>query len=251
MARPGRPVGTVPLWLALFAVLAALVLGGCAAQGKRRAAPKKTNFASADEKNVHAFMEKYPAIVMRGDVQAIRRLYTDDARIVPFLGGVIRPIRAGEMDSRLPEVVAEERRVGLRLTLREPMHIEVAGERAVVRVIATLAWKDKGKEQKANLNCYFGLIQDEHYIWRIREAHGEPVKAGSSLPAAKGGKKPLPPRDPKLGPHTRGTVRKIKGEPEKVEKPAPQQAQPAPKDTEQQDAPPQAPDVDKGPQPLF
>jgi ketosteroid isomerase-like protein len=227
--------------------LVGLALAGCAGKGKRRAEPKPTGFSSADAKNVHDFMARYPAVLMSGDVAALMRLYTDDARIVPFLGGVIRPVRTGEMRERLPGIVAEERRVGLVVVFREPMHIEVKGERASVRLVASLSWKDKGKEQKASMNCYFGLIQDEHYVWRIREAHGEPVKAGFTLPSQP--KKPLPPREAKPRPRTKPII--VKGEPEKVVKPAPQPAPPAPADTPSPEKPAPAPDADTGPKPLF
>ncbi|WP_416114470.1 YybH family protein [Solidesulfovibrio sp. C21] len=233
--------------LLVVALMALAVLAGCAGTAKKKPAPRPTGFSSADEKSVHEFMEKYPAALMRGDVRELMRLYTDDAKVVPLLGGVIRPIRAGEMKKRLPGVVAEERRVGLRVVFHEPMHIEVKGERASVRLVASLAWKDKGKEHKAKLNCFFGLVQDEHYIWRIKEAHGEPVRQDFALPLQK---KPLPPREPKPGrPRTKPII--IKGEPEKVVKPAPSKAPPAPEGTEQEAPPAPAPDVDKGPQPLF
>ncbi|MGE4538712.1 MAG: hypothetical protein AB7D37_16725 [Desulfovibrio sp.] len=235
--------------LFVAALMALAVLAGCAGTARKRPAPRPTptGFSSADEKNVHDFMAQYPNAVMRGDVPALMRLYTDDAKIVPLLGGVIRPIRAGEMKKRLPGVVAEERRMGLRVVFHEPMHIEVRGERASVRLVASLAWQDKGKEHKAKLNCFFGLVQDEHYIWRIKEAHGEPVKQDFALPQQK---KPLPPREPKPR-RLRTKPLIIKGEPEKVVKPAPPKAPPAPEDTGQEAPPAPAPDVDKGPQPLF
>lgn len=248
MMGAGRPrIAAMGRVLLVVALMALAVLAGCAGTAKKKPAPKPTGFSSADEKSVHEFMTRYPNAVMRGDVQELMRLYTNDAKIVPLLGGVIRPIRAGEMKKRLPGVVAEERRVGLRVVFHEPMHIEVKGERASVRLVASLSWKDKGKEHKANLNCFFGLIQDEHYIWRIKEAHGEPVKQDFVLPRKK---KPLPPRDAKpRRPRTKPIV--IKGEPENVARPAPPQETPVPEDTGPQVPPAPAPDVDKGPQPLF
>ncbi len=236
----------------LFALLAlALVLGGCAGPSKKKAAnPKPTGFASADAKNVHDFMVKYPAVVMGGDVKANLRLYADGAKVVPLLGNAVRPIRGSELPQRLPEVLAEERQAGLRIVFVEPMQIEAKNEAASVRVVAKLAWQERGKPQMAAKNCYFALVRDENLLWKIIEAHAEPVKADFSLPAKAAAKKPLPPRDPKL----RG-VRKVTGEPapqppQDQPQPAPQPAPPAPPGTDEAGQP-AGPPPEKGPQPLF
>ncbi len=224
----------------LLVLLLALGLGGCAAKGKKPAAPKPSGsgFASADAKNVHAFMAKYPETVMAGDVKAISRLYTDDARIVPLMGNVVRPVKGGELAKRLPEIVAAERQANLRIVFHEPMQIETKGERASVQVVADLVWQERGQTRQAVMNCYFGLARDENYLWKIREAHAEPVKPGFSLPAQKQPLKPLPPRDKTLK-AGKGSVRKIKGEPERPAPPPP----PAP------EAPPARPDTGTPPEP--
>jgi|GEM_PF-1396411 len=184
--------------LLVFCVLAlGLALGGCASKGRKPAA-KPTGYASADAKNVHDFMARYPAVVMSGDVKAITRLYADSARIVPFIANVVRPIRAGEMSKRLPEIIADERKANLRIAWKEPMDIQVKGERASVQVVGILAWQEKGQQRQAAMNCFFGLVRDENLQWKIKEAHGEPVGSGFALTPQASPKKPLPPRDPKL-----------------------------------------------------
>jgi len=238
--------------LIIMVLALGLALAGCAAKGKKPVEPKTTGYASADAKNVHDFLVKYPEVVMGGDVKAILRLYTDDARIVPFLANVVRPIKASEMRKRLPEIVADERKANLRIAFHEPMQIEAKGEKASAQVVADLAWQEKGQTKQAVMNCYFGLTRDENYLWRIREAHAEPVKPGFTLPAQGAPKKPLPPRDQTLK-GQKGKVRKIKGEPDKPVKPAAPPApaaSPAPQDT---DAPPApaVPDDEQTPRPLF
>jgi ketosteroid isomerase-like protein len=245
--------------LLVLALGLSLCLSGCAAKGRKRDPQKPTGFASADAKNVHDFLARYPEVVMSGDVKAIMRLYTDDAKIVPFLGNAVRPVKAGEMPKQLPALIAEERQAGLRIVWHEPMNIQVKGERASVQVVADLVWNDKGKPRQAVMNCYFGLVRDDNLLWRIKEAHGEPVKPGFTLPAEPGGKKPLPPRD--------ATLKGSKGKPPKSHplkpRPAQQQptqpaaqpspapaGQPAPQDTGASPGP-LVPDDEQNPKPLF
>jgi ketosteroid isomerase-like protein len=241
------------VWLVL-----ALTLFGCAAKGKKSAATKPagtkaagakaTGFASADAKNVHDLVALYPTILMSGDVKSIMRFYTDDARIVPFWGNATRPVRTQDMPKFLPNLVAEERQAGLRIAWREPMNIEVTGETATVQVVADLSWKVKGQSRQSAMNCYFGLVRDENYVWRVRASHGEPVKQGFALPAQTTAKKPLPARDPKLkSPRGKGTP--AQSQPATTPEQAPAE-QPAPQDTGTQPGF-LAPDDGQPPQPLF
>jgi ketosteroid isomerase-like protein len=233
-------------------MLLVAALFGCAGKAKPRAEPQSSGFASADAKNVHDFLVKYPGVVMSGDVKAIRRLYTDDARIVPFLGNAVRPVKAGEMGRRLPEMVAAERAANLRIAFHEPMNIEAKGDRASAQVVADLSWQEQGKTRQAVMNCYFGLARDENYLWKIREAHGEPVRPGFALPAQKAPLKPLPPRDGTLK-GSKKTVRKVTGEPQSPAQPAAPPAPAAPPVPPDTGAPPEpaAPADGQTPQPLF
>ncbi|MYL82270.1 hypothetical protein GTA51_03845 [Desulfovibrio aerotolerans] len=248
--RLGRPAA-VRLLLVLCALLA--LLPGCAGKAAPKDAPKPTGFASADAKNVHAFIVAYPAVAASGDAKALLRLFTDDARVVPLLGNAIRPIRSGELAKQLPAAMADERRMGLRLVWREPMDIQTKGERASVRVVADLAWEQAGQEKQAVMDCFFGLVRDEHLMWKIKEFHGEPVGPNFRLPPAGSPQKPLPPRDATL--KGRKTKRVIKGEPPKKAQPAPATApqpasqppaEPAPAPTGGQIVP-----TDEAPKPLF
>lgn len=257
--RPGRRPrfagpAAFPLLLALCCCLA--LLAGCAGKTAPKDAAKASGFASADAKNVHDFILRYPEVTASGDAKAVLRLFTDDARVVPLLGNAVRPIRSGELARQLPLVVAEERRMGLRLVWREPMDIQTKGERASVRVVAELAWTQSGQPKQAVMSCYFGLVRDEHLLWKIKEFHGEPVGPEYRLPPPGTPTKPLPPRDPTLkGPKTK---RIIKGEPEKKPTPAPAATpQPAPPQSPSQPEPAPAPTggqivpVDEAPRPLF
>ncbi len=225
-------------------------LAGCAGTSKKKpSGPKPTGFASADAKNVHDFLVKYPGVVMGGDVKANLRLYADGARIVPFVSNVVRPVRGSELSERLPGILAAEREAGLRIEFVEPMQIEAKGENASARVVAKLAWKEQGKPKQAVMNCYFALVRDERLTWKIKEAHAEPMQADFSLPPKAPAKKPLPPREP------RREKLVIKGEPEQKPAPkpapqAPQPAPPAPQDTGPAGQPDGQP-TEKAPQPLF
>jgi len=246
----------------ILLLLMVLVLCGCATKGKKHEAPKPSGFASADAKNVHDFLMRYPEVVMGGDAKALLRLYTDDARIVPFLGNFTRPIQARDLPKLLPAVVAEERKAGMRLAFHDPMNIEVKGELASVQVVADLAWKEKGQVHQAAMNCYVGLVRDQTLSWKIREFHAEPVKSGFALPAQATPKKPLPPRDSTLR-SVNGPRKKVKSHP--IQAPAPTPAPPAPPASTPAPAPeappapqdtgtPQGPIVPLGqqnPQPLF
>lgn len=230
--------------------LLAATLAGCAGTSKKKpSGPMPTGFASADAKNVHDFLVKYPGVVMSGDVKANLRLYADGARIVPFVANVVRPVRGSELSERLPGILAAEREAGLRIEFVEPMQIEAKGENASARVVAKLAWKEQGKPKQAVMNCFFALVRDERLTWKIKEAHAEPVKADFSLPPKAPAKKPLPPREP------RREKLVIKGEPEPKSAPQPapqaqQPAPPAPQDTEPAGQPDGQP-TEKAPQPLF
>ena len=202
----------------LFLLTLALAAGGCASKGKK-SGPKPTGFSSADEKNIHEFMVRYPGVMMSGNVKAISHLYAEDAKIVPFIANVVRPIRAGEMSKRLPEIIADERKANLQIVWKEPMNIQVKGERASVQVVGYLAWQEQGKLHQAALNCFFGLVRDENYQWKIKESHGEPVGIGFTLTPQGHPKKPLPPREP------RRNVAPGKGKPVKAQ-PKKQAAQP-------------------------
>ncbi|MHC1790773.1 Cif family virulence factor [Solidesulfovibrio sp.] len=222
--RAGRGYRTGPAGLGRLLVAAGCLLcllAGCAGKSPPEAAPKPSGFASADAKNIHDFIARYPDIAASGDAKAMLRLFTEDARYVPLLGNAIRPIRAGELPKQLPTVMAEEKRMGLRLTWREPMDIQAKGERGTVRVVADLAWKQSGQAKQAVMSCFFGLVRDDHLLWRIREFHGEPVGPDFRLPAKNPNLKPLPARE---APRKTAKKRIIKGEPPK---PAPA-AQPAP-----------------------
>lgn len=249
MVRGGRRHG-------VLAVLACLVLALCACAGKggKPVGPTPTGFASADAKNVHDFMARYPGVVMSGEVKAIRRLYTEDARVVPFLGNFIRPVRSQDMKKQLPAIVAEERKADMRLAFHEPMAIQVKGTAASVQVVADMSWQEGGQPRQAVLNCYFGLTRDEHYLWKIREAHAEPVQPGFTLPPQAAPKKPLPPRDPKLR-SPKGKARPVKVEPvpEASAPPAPSAPPAGPSAPQDAGASPGAivPDEGQAPRPLF
>lgn len=250
----GRPV--FPAGWRLLAGLCCLLaaLGGCAGKSAREPAPQPTGFASADAKNLHDFILRYPEIATGDDAKAYLRLFTDDARVVPLLGNAVRPIRPNELDKQLPQVLAEEHRLGLHLVWREPMDIQVKGERASVRVVGELRWHQSGQARQAVMSCYFGLIRDEHYLWKIKEFHGEPVGPDYRLPPPGTPTKPLPPRDATL--KSRKTKRVIKGEPEKKPQPAPATA-PAPQPQPQPEAAPPPPadgaivPMGETPKPLF
>ena len=254
-ARFDRPAA-VRLLLVLCALLALLaLLPGCAGKAAPKDAPKPTGFASADAKNVHAFIVAYPAVAASGDAKALLRLFTDDARVVPLIGNAIRPIRSGELAKQLPAAMADERRMGLRLTWREPIDIQTNGERAPVRLVADLAWEQAGQEKQAVMDCFFGLVRDEHLMWKIKEFHGEPVGPNFRLPPTGSPQKPLPPRDATL--KGKKTKRIIKGEPGKKDQPAPVTApRPAPQPPAEP-APASPPTggplvpVDEPPKPLF
>jgi len=251
-ARTDLPVAA---WLLLALCALFALLPGCAGKAAPKQAPTPTGFASADAKNVHDFIVAYPAVAASGDAKAFLRLFADNARVVPLLGHAVRPIRPNELTKQLPTVMAEERRLGLRVTWREPMDIQAKGERASVRVVADLAWNQAGQPQQAVMNCYFGLIRDERFLWKIKEFHGEPVGPDFRLPPPGTPSKPLPPRDATLkGPKPK---RSIKGEPAKTPPPAPATR---PKTAPQpQDEPTPAPapsggqlvPVDEAPKPLF
>lgn len=242
----------------LVGIVLALMLCGCAGKSKKSvganaaaakaAGTKTTGFASADAKNIHDLVALYPLILMSGDVKSIMRFYTDDARIVPFWGNAIRPVRTQDMPKFLPALVIEEKQAGLRIAWREPMHIEVTGETATVQVVADLSWKAKGQPQQSVMNCYFGLVRDANYVWRVRESHGEPVKKGFTLPAQTTAKKPLPARDPKLK-SPKSKAKPAPSEPDATSAPAPTEP-PAPQGTDTPSGP-FYPDGGQPPQPLF
>jgi ketosteroid isomerase-like protein len=230
-------------WITILVMT--LALFGCAAKGKKPAGPKPTGFASADTKNIHDFLARYPEVLMSGDVKALLLYYTEDARIVPFIGHFTRPIRSKDIPRLLPGIVAEERKAELRVVFREPMNIVGKEETATAQVVADVSWKEKGKQTTAVMNCFFGLSRVD-FLWKIRELHAEPVKPGFALPAQGTTKKPLPQRDPTLkSPKSKGV--KVKPLPVKRQEPA---AQPAPQDTGASPGP-LVPDDEQNPQPLF
>ncbi len=246
-----RGMPTTALCLALVAALC--LLAGCGGGKKTKAEPgKPSGFASADAKNIHTFIARFPDVAASGDAGAMLRLFTEDARYVPLLGKDTRPIRGGELEKQLPTALAEQRRLGLRMQWREPMDIQVKGERASVRAVADLRWNEGGKPKDAVMSCYFGLVRDENYLWRIREFHGEPVgpsfKVQQQAPPAKApAKKPV--RKEKIV---------IKGEPEKpaakqpAATPAPQpQPQPAPPPPAQEKPLYDGPLIEDTPKPFF
>jgi ketosteroid isomerase-like protein len=250
-SRPARTAARQLLLVTACCLLA--LLAGCAGKAKKQDnAPKPTGFASADAKNVHEFITRYPDIAANGDAKAMLRLFTDDARYVPLLGNAIRPIRAGELPKQLPTVMAEESRLGLRLSWREPMDIQAKGERASVRVVADLAWNQSGQARQAVMSCYFGLVRDENLLWKIKEFHGEPVGPDFRLPAQKPNLKPLPARD---APHKTAKKRVIKGEPPKPAQAAKPAPAPQPATQPQPEAAPPSDGslvpVNDAPRPLF
>lgn len=256
--RPGRaarqPLPAARCLPAIVICCLLALVAGCSAKPKHDNGPKPTGFDSADAKNIHAFMERYPDIAASGDGKAMLRILTEDARYVPLLGNAIRPIRGGELPKQLPAVMAEEQRMGLHLAWREPMDIQVKGERGSVRVVADLTWHQSGQARQAVMSCYFGLVRDENLLWKIKEFHGEPVGPDFRLQAKKPDLKPLPPRE---AAHKPAKKRIIKGEPPKpvpTAKPAPVAA-PAPQpQPQQQPAPPSDGSlvpINEAPKPLF
>jgi ketosteroid isomerase-like protein len=241
--------------IALLVVLCAMLclLPGCGGGKKNKtAAVKPSGFASADAKNIHDFINRFPDVAAGGDAQAMLRLLTEDARYVPLLGKVVRPIRGAELEKQLPAVLAEERRMGLELRWREPMDIQAKGERASVRAVADMRWKEGGQAKQAVMSCYFGLVRDENLLWRIREFHGEPVGPSFRLPA-----QAQPAQAPAKKPLRREKL-VIKGEPPKPAAAPPAQRatpQPAPQQQPQpasQEKPPyNGPLVEDSPTPLF
>ena len=233
---------------ALTVLVAALcLLAGCGGGKKPKAEPgKPSGFSSADAKNIHTFIVRFPDVAASGDAGAMLRLFTEDARYVPLLGKDVRPIRGGELEKQLPAVLAEQRRLGLRMQWREPMDIQVKGERASVRAVADLRWNEGGKPMNAVVSCYFGLVRDDNYLWHIREFHGEPV--GPSF-------KVLPQAQPAKAP-AKKPVRKekivIKGEPEKPAAAPPAAApQPTPPPPAQEKPPHDGPLIEDTPKPFF
>ncbi|EKO38078.1 MAG: hypothetical protein B193_3236 [Solidesulfovibrio magneticus str. Maddingley MBC34] len=243
--RIRRMPKTAALCIALVAALC--LLAGCGGGKKSKAEPAKpSGFASADAKNIHEFIVRFPDVAASGDAGAMQRLFTEDARYVPLLGKDVRPIRGiGELERQLPASLAEQRRMGLSMRWREPMNIQVKGERASVRAVADLRWNEGGKPRDAVVSCYFGLVRDENYLWRIREFHGEPVGPSFKVqpqaqPAKAPAKKPV--RKEKIV---------IKGEPEKpAAAPAPA-PQPAPPPPAQEKPPHDGPLIEDTPKPFF
>lgn len=235
--------------LAALAVLVAALclLAGCGGKKPKAEPAKPSGFASADAKNIHTFIVRFPDVAASGDAGAMLRLFTEDARYVPLLGKDMRPIRGSELEKQLPTALAEQRRLGLRVQWREPMNIQVKGERASARAVADLRWNDNGKTRDAVMSCYFGLVRDENLLWRIREFHGEPV--GPSFKAQ-------PQAQPAKAP-AKKPVRKekivIKGEPQKPAANQPAAApQPQPAPPPAQEKPPyDGPLVEDSPKPLF
>ena len=234
--------------LAALAVLVAALclLAGCGGKKPKAEPGKPSGFASADAKNIHEFIVRFPDMAASGDPQDMLRLFTEDARYVPLLGKDVRPIRGiGEMERQLPLSLAEQRRMGLKMQWREPMNIQVKGERASVRAVADLRWNDNGKPRDAVMSCYFGLVRDENYLWRIREFHGEPVGPGFKAPP-----QAQPAKAPAKKPVRREKI-VIRGEPEKpAAAPAPA-PQPAPPPPAQEKPPYDGPLVEDSPKPFF
>ncbi len=247
--RKRRLPKTAALCIALVAALC--LLAGCGGGKKPKSEPgKPSGFSSADAKNIHAFIVRFPDVAASGDAGAMLRLFTEDARYVPLLGKDVRPIRGSELEKQLPTALAEQRRLGLRMQWREPMDIQVKGERASVRAVADLRWNESGQAKQAVMSCYFGLVRDENLLWRIREFHGEPVGPSfktqpQAQPAKTPAKKPV--RKEKIV---------IKGEPEKTAAkqpaaaPAPQ-PQPAPPPPAQEKPPHDGPLIEDTPKPFF
>ncbi len=243
--KRGRPK-TAVFCLALVAALC--LLAGCGGKKPKAEPAKPSGFASADAKNIHEFIVRFPDTAASGDVGAMLRLFTEDARYVPLLGKDVRPIRGGgELERQLPASLAEQRRMGLAMQWREPMNIQVKGERASVRAVADLRWNEGGKPRDAVMSCYFGLVRDENYLWRIREFHGEPV--GPSFKAQ-------PQAQPAKAP-AKKPVRKekivIQGEPPKPSvKQPPTTPAPQPAPPPAQEKPPyDGPLVEDSPKPFF
>jgi ketosteroid isomerase-like protein len=236
--------------LAAFAVLVAVLclLAGCGGKNNKAEPVKPSGFASADAKNIHEFIVRFPDTAASGDAGAMLRLFTEDARYVPLLGKDVRPIRGGgELERQLPASLAEQRRMGLAMQWREPMNILVKGERASVRAVADLRWNEGGKPRDAVMSCYFGLVRDDNYLWRIREFHGEPVGPGFKVqqpaqPAKAPAKKPV--RKEKIV---------IQGEPPKpAVKQPPTTPAPQPAPPPAQEKPPyDGPLVEDSPKPFF
>ena len=241
--KRGRPKTAV---FCIALVVALCLLAGCGGKKPKAEPAKPSGFASADAKNIHEFIVRFPDVAASGDAGAMLRLFTEDARYVPLLGKDVRPIRGGgELERQLPASLAEQRRMGLAMQWREPMNIQVKGERASVRAVADLRWNEGGKPRDAVMSCYFGLVRDENYLWRIREFHGEPV--GPSFKAQ-------PQAQPAKAP-AKKPVRKekivIKGEPQKpAAAPAPQ-PQTAPPPPAQEKPPYDGPLVEDSPKPFF
>lgn len=241
---------TAALCIALAAALC--LLAGCGGGKKPKAEPAKSSgFASADAKNIHEFIVRFPDVAASGDAGAMQRLFTEDARYVPLLGKDVRPLRGSELERQLPASLAEQRRMGLAMQWREPLNIQVKGERASVRAVADLRWNESGQPRQAVMSCYFGLVRDDNYLWHIREFHGEPVGPGFKAP---------PQGQPAKAP-AKKPVRKekivIKGEPQKpaAKQPAPAatapQPQPAPPPPTQEKPPHDGPLVEDSPKPFF
>lgn len=254
-----RQQGTDRWWTVGLAVLAlSLLLGGCAATKKRRPPPKPTGFPSADAKNVHDFMARYPAVIMSRDVSDIVHLYTEDARIVPFIGRHIRPLFGKGLPRQIEAVVAEERQADLRIRFHEPFSIKVNSETAVVKLVAELTWQEDGRGRHAVMQCYFGLARQPGLLWKIKEAHAEPVTTGFKQPVQATPKQKA--REMTKFKHGRVQPKKVRqasdnaaNQPQQL-KPlvVPQRRAAPPADQDTGTTPgPIVPDVGQNPQPLF
>lgn len=168
----------------ILALLAAFLLAGCAAQQKGRPGkPQPSGFASADAKNVHAFLLQYQKSVNAGEEKALLRMYADDARMVPYLVENRRVLTKKDLAARLSYITKMERKAGMRLAFREPMDIQVpaSGETAQVMVLADLSWKEAGKPRHIVLDCYFRMIRLD-FVWKIKESHQEVATPGQKTP---------------------------------------------------------------------
>lgn len=184
--RPGVGGGSAAIdglrrWLGI--VLVGLLLAGCAGPKKAGGPGAQPLFPSADAKNVHTFLVRYQDVIAGQDEKAILRLYTKDARVVPYLVENRRVLSRKDLEARLPWILKMQRRARMRLTFREPMDIQVpaSGETAQVRLLADLHWQEAGQSHHTVLDCYFRLVRDD-FIWKIKESHQDVAAPGQTRP---------------------------------------------------------------------
>ncbi len=155
---------------AVLILCAAILVCSCAAK------PPKRQYASADEKNIETFVEKYVAAWNTGEEKAILRLYADDARMVARLAHTHKVLRKKDLAANLSYILKEQARAKLNIELQKPLRIEIRAETAQVRALLRLSFTDQGDAATVLVDQRLDLRR-ENYFWKIVREISEPVGA--------------------------------------------------------------------------